>query len=81
MFTLFIFSYESSICGSTLVQSKLWEKVKFTKQLLVVLSSVVLFHIYMTFTAKSLKPDFKTLHLVKTVGVNNMKNYNVLRQI
>ena len=80
MFTMFFFSYEGSICGSTLVQSKLWEKVKFTKQLLVVLSSVVLLHILMTFTAKRLKPHIRTLHLVKTVGLNNKKN-NVLRQI
>ena len=33
-----MFSFESSIYGSTLVQSKMWEKVNFTKQL--VLSSV-----------------------------------------
>ena len=56
--------------------------MNFTKQLHVILSSVVLFHILILFTAINLKPDIKhpkTLHLVEKVDFNYMKN-NVLRK-
>ena len=45
----FIVSCKNSIYGSTLVQSKIWEKLNFTKML--VLSTIVLFHSLISLTA------------------------------